>query len=165
MRGKSTLAAALAGRGFALLGDDSAVLSLDGDEALLVWPGPSGSRLRPPGERVLRHLVHATDGRDETAPVRLAAVVELAERGGVEPAVERLEPLTAATSIYGYAPQADGPAVARTFAMVARLVERVPVLRASIPDDLDRAGEHAEGLFSAALASVPPRDSAGAPHR
>ena len=32
MRGKSTLAAKLAARGFALLGDDSAVLSLDGED-------------------------------------------------------------------------------------------------------------------------------------
>ena len=32
MRGKSTLAAELAARGYALLGDDSAVLSLDGDD-------------------------------------------------------------------------------------------------------------------------------------
>ena len=152
MRGKSTLAAELAARGCELLGDDSAVLSLDGDDGLLVWPGPSGSRLRPPGERVLRWLVHAAHGHDQTAPVRLAAVVELAERGGDELEVKRLEPLAGATSIYAYAPQADGPAVARTFGMVARLVERVPVFRARMPDDLARAGEHAEALFNAALA-------------
>jgi hypothetical protein len=152
MRGKSTLAAELAGRGFELLGDDSAVLSLDGDDGLLVWPGPSGSRLRPPGERVLRDLVHAANGRDKTAPVPLAAVVELGDRGGAQLEVERLQPLAAATGIYAYAPQADGPAVARTFGLVARLVERVPVFRARMPDDLERAGEHAEALFSAALA-------------
>ena len=152
MHGKSTLAAELAGRGFDLLGDDSAVLSLDGDDGLLVWPGPCGSRLRPPGERVLRDLVHADNGRDRTAPVPLAAVVELGDRGGAQLEVERLQPLTAATGIYAYAPQADGPAVARTFGLVARLVERVPVFRARMPDDLERAGEHAEALFSAALA-------------
>lgn len=154
MRGKSTLAAQLADRGFALLGDDSAVLSLDGDEGLLVWPGPSGSRLRPPGERVMRRLVHARNGHDQTAPVPLAAVVELAERGGDELEIEPLEPIVAATSIYAYAPQADGAAVARTFALAARLVERVPVLRARMPDDLARAGDHAEALFSAALAGA-----------
>src|SRR5215207_4605224 len=81
MRGKSTIAAELAARGFALLGDDSAVLSLDGDDGLIVWPGPSGSRLRRPGERVLRRLVHASDNLDHTAPVRLVAAVELLERG------------------------------------------------------------------------------------
>jgi hypothetical protein len=156
MRGKSTLAAKLAGRGSALLGDDSAVLSLDGEDGLLVWPGPSGSRLRPPGERVLRRLVHARHGHDQTAPVRLSAVVELVERGGDELEIEELEPLVAATSIYAYAPQADGPAVARTFALVARLVERVPVLRARMPDDLARAGDHAEALFNAALAGAAP---------
>jgi hypothetical protein len=71
------------------------------------------------------------------------------ERGGQEIEVERLQPVTAATSLYAYAPQADGPAVARTFGMAARLVERVPVFRARLPDDLARAGEHAEALFSA----------------
>jgi hypothetical protein len=57
--------------------------------------------------------------------------------------------VAAATSLYAYAPQADGPAVARTFAMTARLAERVPVFRARMPDDLGRAGEHAEALFNA----------------
>ena len=152
MRGKSTIAAELAARGCDLLGDDSAVLSLDGEDALLVWPGPSGSRLRRPGEQVLRRLVHAGNGRERTAPVRLAAAVVLDERGGDEVAVEALEPVIGATSLYAYAPQADGPAVARTFAMVARLAERVPVYRARVPDDLERAGEHAEALFSAVLA-------------
>jgi hypothetical protein len=149
MRGKSTLAAELAARGHALLGDDSAVLSLDGDDSMLVWPGPSGSRLRRPGERVLRDLVHTGNGAADTAPVRLVAAVELLERGGEQIEVERLQPVTAATSLYAYAPQADGPAVARTFGMAARLVERVPVFRARLPDDLARAGEHAEALFSA----------------
>jgi len=149
MRGKSTLAAELGSRGYALLGDDSAVLSLDGDDGLIVWPGPSGSRLRRPGERILRDLVHAENGHQDTAPVRLVAAVELLERGGDEVEVERLEPVAAATSLYAYAPQADGPAVARTFAMTARLAERVPVFRARMPDDLGRAGEHAEALFNA----------------
>jgi len=151
MRGKSTLAAALAARGWALLGDDSAVLSLDGDDGVIAWPGPAGSRLRPLGERVLRQLVHADNGAGETAPVRLAAVVELQERGGEAPVAERVAPVPAATSLYGYAPQADGPAVAHTFRMVARLVERVPVFRARMPDDLERAGEHAEVLLSAVI--------------
>ena len=80
--------------------------------------------------------------------MRLAAAVELTERGGDEPEVEPLEPLVAATSLYAYAPQADGPAVARTFALCARLVERVPVFSARrMPDDLARAGDHAEALF------------------
>jgi hypothetical protein len=151
MRGKSTLAAELAARGCALLGDDSAVLTLDGDDGVIVWPGPAGSRLRPHGERALRHLVHAENGVAETAPVRLAAVVELQERGGDAPAVERLEAVAAATSLYAQAPQADGPAVAHTFRMVARLVERVPVFRARMPDDLERAGEHAEAILSAVI--------------
>jgi hypothetical protein len=38
--------------------------------------------------------------------------------------------------------------------MAARLVERVPVFRARMPDDLTRAGEHAEQLFSGALAGA-----------
>lgn len=149
MRGKSTLAAELCARGYALLGDDSAVLSLDGDDGLVVWPGPSGSRMRRPGERMLRDLVHASHGLADTAPVRLAAAVELLERGGDELHLERVDPVTAATSLYAYAPQADGPAVARTFAMTARLAERVPVFRARMPDDRSRAGEIAQALFSA----------------
>jgi hypothetical protein len=149
MRGKSTLAAELCARGHALLGDDSAVLSLDGDDGLIVWPGPSGSRMRRPGERILRDLVHATNGLADSAPVRLVAAVELLERGGDELHVERVDPVTAATSLYAYAPQADGPAVARTFGMTARLAERVPVFRARMPDNRARAGEHAEALFSA----------------
>jgi hypothetical protein len=153
MRGKSTLAAVLAARGHALLGDDSAVLTLDGDAGMLAWPGPSGSRLRRPGERALRRLVHADDGRERTEPVPLAAVVDLDERGGSEVELERLEPLAAATRLYSHAPQADGPAIARTFSLCARLVERVPVFRARLPDDLPRAGEHAEALFSAVAAA------------
>jgi hypothetical protein len=153
MRGKSTLAAELGARGHDLLGDDSAVLSLDGKDGLLVWPGPSGSRLRRPGERLLRRLVHAGEGRERTEPVRLAAVVELDERGGDEVELERLEPVVAATRLYRHAPQADGPAIARTFKLCARLAERVPVFRGRLPDDLARAGGHAEQLFSAAVAA------------
>jgi hypothetical protein len=149
MRGKSTLAAELAARGYALLGDDSAILTLDGDDGMLAWPGPSGSRLRRPGERILRDLVHHRNGHEQTEPVRLAAAVELTERGGEEPEVERLVPVAAATRLYGYAPQADGPAVARTFALCARLAERVPVFSARLPDDLSRAGDHADALFRA----------------
>jgi hypothetical protein len=148
MRGKSTLSAELAARGHDLLGDDSAVLSLDGEDRMLVWPGPSGSRLRRPGERLLRRLVHESQGSERTAPLRLTAVVELDERGGDEVELERLAPLTAATRLYGHAPQADGPAIARTFSLCARLAERVPVFRARLPDDLARAGEHAEALFN-----------------
>jgi len=150
-RGKPTIAAELAARGCDLLGDDSAVLSLEGDDAVTVWPGPSGSRLRSPGERALRRLVHADRGRDQTAPVPLAAAVVLDERGGDRIALEQMAPVIAATSLYAYAPQADGPAVARTFALSARLAERVPVYRARMPDDLDRAGEHAAALFNAVI--------------
>ena len=91
MRGKSTIAAELGARGYALLGDDSAVLSLAGDDGIVVWPGPSGSRLRRPGELMLRRLVHAGNGLADTGPVPLAAVVELLERGGDEIEVERLQ--------------------------------------------------------------------------
>lgn len=150
MRGKSTLAAELAARGYELLGDDSAVLTLDGDDHMLAWPGPSGSRLRPPGELSMRRLVHAESGLARTQPVRLAAAVELGERGAGELQVERLEPVTAAIRLYAHAPQADGPAIARTFGLVARLAERVPVFHARLPDDLRRAGDHAEALFRAA---------------
>src|SRR4051794_4588915 len=149
MAGKSTLAAALAQRGWVLLGDDSAVLSLDGDDGLVVWPGPAGSRLRREGERILRDLVGVDNGAGHTEAVRLAAAVVLQERGGELPVAERLAPVAAATSLYAYAPQADGPAVAHTFRMAARLAERVPVFRARMPDDLTRAGEHAEALFHA----------------
>jgi hypothetical protein len=150
MRGKSTLAAELAARGYDLLGDDSAVLTLDGADGMLVWPGPAGSRLRPPGEVPLRRLVHADDGLERTEPVRLVAAVELGERGGERVVVEPLDPVAAAIHLYGYAPQADGPAIARTFGLIARLVERVPVFRAHMPEDLARAGEHAEAIFRAA---------------
>jgi hypothetical protein len=79
--------------------------------------------------------------------------VELDERGGDEIELERLEPVVAATRLYGHAPQADGPANARTFKLCARLAERVPVFRGRLPDDLARAGGHAEQLFSAAVAA------------
>jgi hypothetical protein len=39
--------------------------------------------------------------------------------------------------------------VARTFGLCARLAERVPVYSARLPDDLSRAGDHAEALFRA----------------
>jgi hypothetical protein len=38
--------------------------------------------------------------------------------------------------------------------MVARLVERVPAFRGRMPDDLGRAGDHAEELFRTALAAA-----------
>lgn len=150
MRGKSTLAAELAARGHALLGDDSAVLSFDGD-AFLAWPGPVGSRLREPGEMVMRRLVHHDRGLEEVEALPLAAVVVLGERGGEVPRLERMERVRAATELYAHAPQADGPAIARTFALAARLVERVPVFAGWMPDDLSRAGDHAETLLSDAL--------------
>jgi hypothetical protein len=152
MRGKSTLAAELAARGHALLGDDSAVLSFDGD-GFLAWPGPVGSRLRNPGERMLRRLVHHDAGTAQVAALPLAAVVVLGERQGAEPHLERMPAVRAATELYAHAPQADGAAIARTFGLAARLVERVPVFHATMPDDLARAGDSAEALLSAALAS------------
>jgi hypothetical protein len=150
MRGKSTLAAELAARGHALLGDDSAVLTFSQD-AFVAWPGPVGSRLRDPGELIMRRLVHHDRGHGDVDALPLAAVVVLGERGGDEPRLERMEPVRAATELYAHAPQADGAAIARTFALSARLVERVPVFEGFMPDDLTRAGEHAEALLRAAL--------------
>jgi hypothetical protein len=150
MRGKSTLAAELTARAHALLGDDSAVLTFE-DDGFVAWPGPVGSRLREPGERVLRRLVHHDRGHEDVHALPLAAVVILGERGGDEPTLERMEPVRAATELYAHAPQADGVAIARTFALAARLVERVPVFEGVMPDDLARAGEHAEALVMAAL--------------
>jgi hypothetical protein len=150
MRGKSTLAAELAARGHALLGDDSAVLTFE-DDAFVAWPGPVGSRLRDPGELIMRRLVHHDRGHGDVDALPLAAVVVLGERGGVEPRLERMEPVRAATELYAHAPQADGAAIARTFALSARLVERVPVFEGFMPDDLAGAGEHAEALLRASL--------------
>ncbi len=141
-RGKSTTAAALATAGYPVLAEDGCVISADAERALL-WPGLRGVRIRAGG--ALR-IVHA-DRDAGGAGVPLGAVVLLGPRGGAEPAVEPVAPLDALLALMPNTLHALGASQAAAFRGAAALGRAVPVLRATLPDDLAGAPGHAARLL------------------
>jgi hypothetical protein len=188
-RGKSTLALSSARLGHPVLSEDGTVLSPN-DPDLRAWPGPRGVRAVDPGpmdeptERAARggrRLIELPLGGEARRPVPVGAVCVLAQRG------ERLHirPLTPADAVPALMPglihSGEPRALARSFALLARLLERVPAYRVSMPSRLDEApaatalllselgSETVAGARSGLTESAPPqgpRHSAGRPsHR
>jgi hypothetical protein len=161
--GKSTTAAALATRGFAVLSDDLVALDLDGDQPR-AWPAFDHVRLWPDGARVvlgdaerLERITPTWDKRrfpiggaatDEPVPVR--AVLALRPRRGGRAVVRTLGPsralLTLATLTYANY-LLDAPMRARELAQLGALVRSVPV-RALVPP---HGREHLDSLCDAVV--------------
>ena len=139
--GKSTLAAALSSAGHALVSDD--LLRVDAD--LTVHPGATETRLRT-SARVLAHAgsYETADGRLATSPPALAAdplplsacVIPHPSRAASSVSTRRLRPVEALLRLSSY-PRVlgwtDAPTMASAFQSLADLVERVPVMEATIP--------------------------------
>ena len=142
--GKSTAAWALARRGYEVLAEDGCVIEAATDPPR-VWPGLAGVRLRDgSGARPVE-----LGGGASPDPVPLRAVVLLQPRGGEEPSLERVDPAQAVTALMPHGVHALGPSQAAVFRGAAAIARTVPVLRGRVPDDLERAGDHAEALLRA----------------
>jgi hypothetical protein len=154
--GKSTLAAAFAGRGHAVMADDVVALSDDGG-LVAVQPGPSRIRLWPESVRALygaeaalprltptwdkRFLEAGTGYRFQARPLALGAVFVLAARVR-HPRRWFVESLSPAAGLIALAANthashcADARMRAAEFRALAGLTSRVPVYRAWPPDDV-----------------------------
>jgi hypothetical protein len=168
-RGKSTLSAALGLSGHLVSAEDGTVLS-DLDDRPLVWPGPIGVRVtaqtwarlggHPDRAASLAKAVRrcAGDHLPVTAPRALSSVIVLRERGGSRLELRELDPPAALRALVPNAIFAGPEALATTMHQVARIAERVPVLEARLPDDLDRVGAAAAEILKAVRAG--PQDAA-----
>ncbi len=159
--GKSTMAAALHGRGYPLVSDDVVPVDPGADEAVFVWPGYAQLKLWP--DSILASL----NGDPSSLP-RLYATVE--KRALRLPESVRMEPLPLkAVYVLGFGdavevvPSSPSRTVAELvrhsylavllqlmdalplhFSQVTQLVRRVPVFELRRPRDLGRLGEVAD---------------------
>jgi hypothetical protein len=136
-RGKSTLAFAASEAGHPVLSEDGATVDPD-DEQLCIWPGLRGARVAVSGAP--RGFVELPADREAGEPLPLGAICLLGERG------ERLEitPLDPAAAVPALVPSlvhsGEPAALARAFGLLARVLERAPAYRVSLPDDLRLVG-------------------------
>jgi hypothetical protein len=136
-RGKSTLAFAASEGGHPVLSEDGVTVDPD-DEQLRIWPGLRGARVAVSGKP--RGFVELPAEREVREPLPLGAICLLGERG------ERLEitPLGPAAAVPALVPSlvhsGEPAALARAFGLLARVLERVPAYRVSLPDDLRLVG-------------------------
>jgi hypothetical protein len=150
LRGKSTLARALAGAGCRLLAEDGIAIGLS-EGAAIAQPGARGVRIRRRhGNGSLRAELLADPGPGEPPPCPVAAVVLLGERGDAFEA----EPLARARALTLLTPNlihsGGRVAIATAFQRLASVLGRVPAFRVSLADDLDLLADGAAGLLDAA---------------
>jgi hypothetical protein len=155
--GKTTLAAALEGRGLPIIADDAVIIDAAGRPALR--PLPFTTRLLPDVAPVFGKPVLERIGPQGLVclgdPVPLAAFVQVDRQApdrkplaGAEPVesatLTRLRPSQAFTELVGRAHFVDPDLVSgdrRTLSNFLRLTAQVPVFRLSYPSGLDRLGE------------------------
>ena len=150
-RGKSTLALAASEGGPPVLSEDGVTIDPD-DERLRVWPGLRGVRVEvadaPNGSRGRRRFIELPAEREAREPLPLGAICLLAERG------ERLEisSLSPAAGVPALVPSlvhsGEAAGLARAFALLARVLVRVPAYRVSVPDDLGLVGPSVSSLLT-----------------
>jgi hypothetical protein len=149
LRGKSTLARALAESGCRLIGEDGIAIEL-GEGGPVAYPGARGVRMRSrDDEGLLRTGLLEDPGPGEPQPCAVAAVVLLGERGaGFE-----AEPLPAARALTLLTPNlihtGGRQAIAAAFQRLAAVLSSVPAFSVSLADDLDLLAESATGLLDA----------------
>jgi hypothetical protein len=155
-RGKSTLALLCFELGHAVLSEDGAVVEL-GEEGV-VWPGLQGvvveddptvnGRITNGGDSLgpavagprRRRLRMLTGGSEAARPTPVTAICQVAERGS-DLSVRRLSPAEAVPALVPSLIHAGGSGSFRAaFARLAWLVERAPVYRVSMPDQMSRVG-------------------------
>ena len=172
-RGKSTLALTAPAVGLRVLAEDG----VDVDDHGGVWPGPRGVRIR---RDVVEGLAIETRGRPRAGPgrkatyfipdalyadepVRIGALVLLAERSGAGLVAERLDPAAAVPALVPSLIFGGSDRLARAFGLACGLVERVPVFRAAMPDDLSAAPDALRALVLLASGCEPGNGSAQVP--
>jgi hypothetical protein len=173
--GKSTLAAAFASRGAAVLCDDCLVFS--GDTPPAIVPGYPGVRLWPDAIRRLRlsttgerQVAHYTRKRriltgrvrSRSAPVPLRVLFVLGPRAKLARPT-RARSLSARDRVMSLVPYgwlidvADRAAVARVFEQLCAVAVRVPVARLTVGDGRRGLPRAADEVLALARAVVGPR--------
>jgi hypothetical protein len=143
-RGKSTLALAASEHGHPVLSEDGVTIDPD-DEPLRIWPGLRGVRVATPGRR--KGFIELPPEHEAREPLPLGAICVLGERA------EQLEvvPLSPTDAVPAFVPSlihsGEPAALARAFAVLARVLAQVPSYRVSLPDDLGRAGPSVRSLL------------------
>ena len=155
--GKSTIAATLATRGYAVVSDDVVALG-DADGEPVAQPGPSRIRLWPESVQALygsadalprltptwdKRFLDATQGgcRFEVRPLPLAAVYVLDERGA-HPGLPSVEPLSAAAGLMALVANTqashllDARTRAQEFRCLGRMAASLRVGRVTPPERL-----------------------------
>lgn len=172
-RGKSTLALTAPALGLRVLAEDG--VDVDGDG--VVWPGPRGVRIRQDVvdalELEMRARPGATPRRKATYfipdalyaddPVRLSAVVLLAERSREGLVTELLEPAAAVPALVPSLIFGGSDRLAQAFGLACGLVERVPVFRAAMPDDFAATPDALRELLDLATRREPGQGPAQVP--
>jgi hypothetical protein len=149
LRGKSTLAGALAEAGCRLLGEDGIAIAL-GERGPVAHPGARGVRMRSrDGEGRLRPELLEDPGPGEPPPCAVGAVVLLGERGtGLE--IVPLDPARALALLTPNLIHSGGrAAIATAFQRLAALLITAPALEVSLPDDRDALPGACEELLDA----------------
>jgi hypothetical protein len=164
-RGKSTLALTGPTVGLRVLAEDGVDVDADG----VVWPGPRGVRIRrdvvdtlaletrfTPGGTLGRKATHfVSEDAYATEPTPLAAVVMLAERSRTGLVAASIDPVAAVPALVPSLIFGGSDRLGEAFALACRLVERVPIFRASMPDDLSAAPGALRELVELATRSEP----------
>jgi hypothetical protein len=165
--GKSTLATALCADGYPLISDDLLRVGPD----LVVHPGATETRLRPSARALSNdHSYETADGRLatrpgtlETSPLPLAAcVIPGPSRAATRVSTHRLRPVEALVRLSSY-PRilgwTDPTTMAAAFQSLADLVERVPVVEATIPWGLPFAPGTLTELMASLAEDCPARSA------
>ena len=171
--GKSTMAAALSGEGWSVTSDDGVLVeaTLDRMNAAPAYPGlrlwpetldVTGMRERCIGEvaeySAKVRVAAPAHGECEAAPLTHVFVLERGERLQIH----TLSARDAAMAVLAHAYRADltdREALAMQLDLCGRFVERVPVSRLTLPDDLSRLRDAARALDAHATVGTQTRDA------
>ncbi|CAB4880618.1 unannotated protein [freshwater metagenome] len=150
-RGKSTLALAAAEAGMAVIADDAIVIAR-AEGGALVWPGPTGLRVAPPGAQ-RKHTVATGMPPPQRCP--LAAVVVLGDRTAGAAELTRLAPAQALPALVPSLIFAGSDRLPAAMADAAWLASTVPVLRCRLPDGIERLADAIDNVLGRLLPEAP----------
>jgi hypothetical protein len=155
--GKSTLAAAMRGRGWRVLSDDISLFDADRTSAsafpttagVCLWPDSLSAIVGPgvAGRRVAGHAAKQWVGEGHDSPERacpVSALVLLDPRDDGDASLDRVDPASAAMcagqQMVVFNPN-DAVGLSRAWAAIGRLVTAVPMFRCRYRRDYDRLAE------------------------
>lgn len=154
MRGKSTLALTFSRLGHRVLSEDGAVLERRGGN-WIVWPAASGVRIRADAGSGTVTKVLTTLPGPGAIPLPPGGVVLLEPRGG-DGLPRPADAVAALLDLGPHLMHAGGVEAFRSvFGRLAKLLGDVPVVRVSMPDDLELLPQAATSLASSCLGLDP----------